>query len=214
MSEIKIKKNKQCRDTCPSADYTYGLIGHPVHHSLSPVIQQKAFLAAGIPNAEYNVYDVSPKKLKSFLKTAQKDEIRGLNVTMPYKEEVMKHVLCDQKTQHIGAVNTLVLTEGKFLGFNTDGMGFLDSLAENGQRDLNGKTVLILGAGGASRAICFSLKQKGAFVYIVNRTPQKAVSLVKAVLESRNEDGCEDKCMNFSGAGIQNKTEEKTRFSA
>lgn len=163
----------------------YGLIGHPVKNSLSPVIQKEAFLSENI-DAEYVLYDVLPKSLNDFLNKAAAEEIRGLNVTMPHKENVMKYVECDEISKKIGAVNTLLLKNGKYTGYNTDAWGFYDSL-KNHVSDIFRKEILIIGAGGAARAIAYSLINEGASISIVNRTEKRSESLVKEINKTNDK---------------------------
>ena len=137
--------------------HKYGLIGHPVKHSLSPAMQNAAFHALGI-DAEYFLYDVEPEKLEVFLKNAYTSGISGLNVTIPHKIKVKEYLerkgSLDENARRLGAVNTIKITEsGKLCGYNTDGPGFYRSLVEDLKFEPEGKSVFVLGAGGAARAV-------------------------------------------------------------
>ncbi|MDK2896520.1 MAG: shikimate dehydrogenase [Candidatus Atribacteria bacterium] len=154
-----------------------GVIGHPIAHSLSPLFQNAALSAAGLPYV-YLAFDVLPEQLVKALGGMQALGIRGFNLTLPHKEAVVPFL--DELTQEakvIGAVNTVVNREGKLIGYNTDPIGFVRSV-ETEKIDLAGKKVLLLGAGGVSRAIVYALWQKGVgFIFVVNRTPERAQRL-------------------------------------
>ena len=138
----------------------YGLIGHPVLHSFSPAMQNAAFAALGI-DAEYKLFDVEPERLEPFLKDLVKNNISGVNVTIPHKVKA-KEFLEDNGILHdnaakLGAVNTIKVEDDKLRGFNTDGPGFYRSLVEDLGFEPEGKNVFVLGAGGAARAIIMYL---------------------------------------------------------
>ncbi|MFA5144217.1 MAG: shikimate dehydrogenase [Candidatus Omnitrophota bacterium] len=139
----------------------YGLIGHPVKHSLSPAMQNAAFSALGI-DAEYLLYDVEPGKLDDFLKNARANNISGLNVTIPHKikakELLERKGTIDENARRLGAVNTIKFAEdGLLCGYNTDGPGFYRSLVEDMKFEPEGKNIFVLGAGGAARAVIMYL---------------------------------------------------------
>lgn len=138
------------------------LLGHPVEHSKSPEMQNKALELDEI-NAKYMAFDVEPKKLKEAVEGLKAINFMGANVTIPHKENVMKYVdgLTDE-AKNIGAVNTLYIEEGKLIGDNTDGRGFVLSLMEDGGVDPKDKKALILGAGGAAKAISTKLVMEEA----------------------------------------------------
>ncbi|MCD6319309.1 MAG: shikimate dehydrogenase [Candidatus Desulfofervidaceae bacterium] len=153
----------------------YGIIGHPVKHSLSPLIQNLAFTHLGI-NAVYLAFDVTD--LPSALAGVRALGIKGLSVTIPHKINIIPFLdNIDEMAQKIGAVNTVVNQDGHLLGFNTDWTGAILALKEKGE--IKGKRYVILGAGGAARAVAFGLKQEGAEVTIVNRTYEKGKALAK-----------------------------------
>ena len=139
----------------------YGLIGHPVKHSLSPAMQNAAFYALGI-DAEYLLYDIEPEKLEDFLKNARANNISGLNITIPHKIKTKEYLerkgALDDNARRLGAVNTIkVCEDGSVCGYNTDGPGFYRSLVEELKFEPEGKNVFVLGAGGAARAVIMYL---------------------------------------------------------
>ena len=142
------------------AKLTYGLIGHPVGHSLSPAMQNAAFAALKI-DAEYKLFDVEPADLENFLKDLTKNNISGVNVTHPYKVRAKEFIeangTLNEHAKRLGAVNTIKVSDGKLAGFNTDGPGFYRSLVEDLKFEPEGKNVFVLGAGGAARAIVMYL---------------------------------------------------------
>ncbi len=154
----------------------YGLIGHPVKHSLSPAMQNAAFSALGI-DAEYLLYDVEPDKLEDFLKNAGSSGISGLNVTIPHKIKAKEYIerrgSIDENARRLGAVNTVKVSEdGSLCGYNTDGPGFYRSLVEDLKFEPEGKNIFVLGAGGAARAVIMYLGNgpKNIFVSDIDKT--------------------------------------------
>jgi len=137
-----------------------GIIGYPIRHSLSPAMHNAAFLNLGLPY-KYELLEVKPETLSSTI-TAVRADFIGINVTIPHKEKVIPLLdhLTDQ-AQLIKAVNTIENKKGKLVGHNTDGPGFLDSLQFDAKFHPKGKKVVILGAGGAARAVAVSLCQAG-----------------------------------------------------
>jgi len=155
-----------------------GIFGCPVGHSLSPAMHNAAFAAAGLDYV-YVPFPVAPEKLPQAVEAVRALEMAGVNVTVPHKEAVLP--LLDELSEAaalIGAVNTIVNRSGRLYGDNTDGRGFLRSL-EMGPGFLPaGKTALILGAGGAARAVAVQLALAGAGrLIIANRTPARALEL-------------------------------------
>jgi len=158
----------------------YGVLGHPVEHSLSPAMHNAAYKALGI-DAEYVRFDIppdDPEDLANFCYETDLNHVAGFSVTMPYKEAVMDYMdSIDVLAQAISSVNTVKNHESNREGYNTDAMGAIKALQE--KTDIKGKKALVLGAGGAARAIIFSLKSAGADVAIFNRTPEKAEALAE-----------------------------------
>ena len=168
----------------------YGIIGNPVAHSLSPVMQNAAFKALEV-NAVYKTFPlVDLEELKLFMEDLKEvdNPIFGLNVTVPYKEDVLPYLdSIDPLAEKIGAVNTLVIDhQRKIRGFNTDGPGFLAHMTEL-NFDLGGKRVAILGAGGTTRAIIsvLCLLPKGPErITLYNRTRANADSLLEEITKN------------------------------
>lgn len=156
----------------------YGILGHPVRHSLSPAMHNAAFAALGT-NAVYVAFPVAPERLGAALDGLAAAEVAGLNLTVPHKTAALAHLArCSEAARAIGAVNALRLEPEGWAGANTDGQGFLLSL----ERDLDwapaGRRVLLLGAGGSARAIGYTLLRAGvAWLGLANRTPARAESL-------------------------------------
>ena len=153
---------------------TCGLIGNPVEHTLSPIIHNT--LAERFShNLVYVPFLVESGKIGDAVKGAEALRILGLNVTVPYKSEVipwLKEV--DPLAEAIGAVNTLVSVRGGFKGYNTDMTGLYRAMESEGIR-IEGEEIILLGAGGASRAVAYLCAAKGAkWIYLLNRTLDKA----------------------------------------
>jgi len=145
-----------------------GLIGDPVEHSMSPAMHNAAFRATGLAYF-YTAFRVKAEELGKAIEAMRASNIRGLNVTIPHKVAVIPFLdELDDLAERIGAVNTIVNDDGILKGYNTDATGFLRALLERGI-EMEGKNVLILGAGGASRAISFTLAEGGAHLVILNR---------------------------------------------
>jgi shikimate dehydrogenase len=150
-----------------------GLMGDPVEHSLSPAMHNAAFRALGLDYA-YLPFHVRSGDLPAALQGMRALNIRGLNVTIPHKVEVIRLLdKLDPLAEQIGAVNVLLNESGRLTGYNTDAQGFLRMLAGQGIEP-RGKNIVVLGAGGAARAICFALASQGAALTIVNRTAARA----------------------------------------
>ena len=143
----------------------FALIGNPVSHSMSPAIHNAAFMELGLDNI-YVAFQV--EDVKSALAGMRAlDNFRGMSVTIPHKIEVMQYVdEIPDVDRYIGSINTVVKEDGKLVGFNTDGPGAMKAIVDGGV-ELAGKNVLMLGAGGAARAIAFTLAQKGNIARLV-----------------------------------------------
>lgn len=146
----------------------YGLIGDPVEQSQGHLYHNARFQKQQL-NALYVKMRVREEELSVFFSMAQEIGFQGLSVTMPLKEKVLPFLT---HSNPIGAVNTLLFKEEEIIGSNTDGMGALDALEKRGS--VAGKKLVILGAGGAGRAIAFEAKRRGADVWVLNRTVPKA----------------------------------------
>lgn len=154
----------------------YGVIGDPIEHSLSPVIHNAAFAALGLDSV-FLAFKVKPVDVASAVNGMRALGIHGLSVTMPHKTTVIPHLdEVDKTARFLNTVNTIQSKNGKLWGFNTDGIGALKALRENGV-DPKGKKVLLLGAGGASRAIAYTIAQQADELVILNRTVKPAKDL-------------------------------------
>jgi shikimate dehydrogenase len=162
----------------------YGVFGDPIRHSKSPIMLNRAFEEAGI-NAAYAAFHIGPGQLKDAISGIRALQFRGVNVTIPYKVEVMDYIdEVDEGARIVGAVNTIVNDNGRLIGHNTDGIGYVRSLKEETGINLKGKKVLMVGAGGAARGVGYALAQEGAaHIYIANRTREKAVELANSMSE-------------------------------
>ncbi len=160
----------------------YGLIGYPTRHTFSPLMHNAAFQTLGI-NAVYLAFEVKPRDLGTAMHSLRTLGIKGLNVTVPYKEKVLKYLdEVEQEAKLIGAVNTITVKEGRLKGYNTDGRGLVRSLKEEFGILPKGKRFFIVGAGGASRAISFSLALDGAGrIVLIDEVEDKAASLSKSL---------------------------------
>lgn len=153
-----------------------GIIGHPIWHSLSPTMHNAVFEKLNL-NCVYLAFDIEEKKLGTTIDAFKALNFLGLNVTIPHKISVIKFLdKISREAELIGAVNTIKFENGNVLGFNTDGIGCVKALEEAGIRIKN-KRILILGAGGAVRAIAFQCLLEGADVSISNRTKRNAIKL-------------------------------------
>ena len=159
-----------------AATRVYGVAGDPVAHSLSPIIMNAALHRENV-NAVY--LPLHAKTLKDLLHCVRDIPLHGLSITMPYKQSILSHLdNTDAHTAKIGACNTVVRAQdGKLYGFNTDIAGVLRPLEQ--RLSIENAKVLVLGAGGAARAAVFGLKERGAEVWILNRTSAKAQKLAR-----------------------------------
>lgn len=157
----------------------FGLLGHPVGHSMSPVMHNDQFTFLGL-DCNYHAFDVLPDELENAVKGIKALGISGFNVTIPHKVEIMKFLdEIDDEAMQIGAVNTVVNRNGKLYGYNTDGKGFAVSLENKAGKDFLSKKMLIIGAGGAARGIFVTMARMGAIaIDFTNRTIEKAEQLI------------------------------------
>ncbi|MGB4863972.1 MAG: shikimate dehydrogenase [Tepidiformaceae bacterium] len=203
-----------------------GIIGHPVGHSLSPVFQAAAFKHCGL-DVRYESWDTTASGLQARLTALRAPDVLGANVTIPHKEAVIP--LLDElggQSARVGAVNTIVNRDGRLFGFNTDGPGFVAALKNEAGFDPSGKSVLLLGAGGAARGIAFALaEERAAEIRIWNRTPERAERLVSAVATAgataetaRTPDptgyDCIVNCTSLGMAGTGTESEPACDFAA
>lgn len=171
-------KNLYRADRISRKTRVYGVIGDPIAHSLSPQLQNAGFQARKM-DAVYLPFLVHD--LRDFLSAVEPLGIRGFSVTLPYKQKILRHLDdCDSLAAAIGAVNTVVVRgAGKLYGYNTDYIGVLRALQL--RISLPASRILIVGAGGAARAVAFALAQSGAAVCICARRAQEAKMLARAV---------------------------------
>lgn len=162
------------------AKQIYGIIGHPIGHSLSPAMQNAAFKALGI-DAEYRLFDVNEDELQDFLGSINKNKISGLNVTIPHKikakEFIERNGSLDENAKRLGAVNTIKVVDDKLKGFNTDGPGFYRSLVEDLKFEPEGRRILVLGAGGAARAVIMYLGNGPRKIYVTDIDEERCKDL-------------------------------------
>ena len=158
-----------------------GIIGYPIGHSLSPVIHSSAFIHYAWNDITYESWRIAPDLLGEFVSQCRSldADILGFNVTVPHKEKVIPFLdILSPEARLSGAVNTVVNTNGKLIGHNTDGLGFMRSLVMTGFNPKS-KKVVILGAGGAARGIAFSLALEGvSSITIANRSMGRATKLM------------------------------------
>jgi shikimate dehydrogenase len=162
-----------------------GLIGYPVEHSKSPLMHNAAFESLGL-DFIYLLFSVRPSYLEEAIMGLRALNVVGANVTIPYKEEIVKYL--DEITpeaQFIGAVNTIHNREGKLIGYNTDGQGFITSLLTDGRVKLEGQKVLLIGVGGAGKAVAIKLAERGVErLVITDKIMERADALIKRVREN------------------------------
>ncbi|WP_077214048.1 shikimate dehydrogenase [Bacillus dakarensis] len=196
----------------------YAVIGDPIAHSMSPLMHNDLFQFYGI-DAHYQALQVKEQALADAVRGLKAINISGFNITIPHKVAVMPLLdEIDPLAQAIGAVNTVVNKEGNLIGYNTDGSGYVRGL-QNYLADLQDKKVLIIGAGGAARAIYFTMAHEGVkHIDLANRTAEKAASLAhdcpydvitKALTLSEAEDNLAsyDLIIQTTSIGMVPKTE-------
>lgn len=157
----------------------FAILGYPLKHSLSPRIHNSAFRYLKL-DAEYVKYEIKPELFAGKIEQIRKESWNGFNVTIPFKQEIIRHLdFIDSLAERIGAVNTIKIDEqSKWHGFNTDYSGFLQPLQDY---DFTPQRCLILGAGGAARAVAFALAEQYTVheMVFINRTVQKAAQLIQ-----------------------------------
>ncbi len=158
------------------------LFGHPVKHSFSPVMHNTAFKHLGL-NFVYAAFDILPENLEVAMDAVRILNLAGVNLTIPHKERVINCLdSMDRAAELTGAVNTVVHRDGRLHGYNTDGSGFIRSLQEDCSLDANGKVVLLVGAGGAARAVGMQLALSGVSqLGILNRDARRGALLAGSI---------------------------------
>jgi len=164
--------------------YKFALIGYPITHSLSPWIHEH-FLQATNLEGSYTIYEISPEKdFANEMEKLKKEEFHGFNVTVPYKEKMIPYLdEIDSQAKKIGAVNTVLQKDGRWIGYNTDGIGYVRALFHKFQelRETKNIKILLLGAGGAAKGILHALLYEGfQHITIANRSLERAEILAKA----------------------------------
>jgi shikimate dehydrogenase len=158
----------------------FGVIGDPLEHTLSPAIQNAAFQHLGL-DCVFLAFPGKSANVEKAMAGVRGLGIGGLNVTMPHKNAVIPYLdEVDEAAKFLGSVNTIVNRDGRLRGFSTDGAGALNALKANGA-DPHGKKVVVLGAGGAAKAIAYALAPEAEELTLLNRTPQKTHELTKAL---------------------------------
>jgi len=161
------------------------IIGHPIEHSMSPIMHNAALEDLGL-DYKYIAFNVPPNKLKDSILGLKALNVKGINVTIPHKENVIKFLdEVDQVAQKIGAINTIKNENGLLKGKNTDAEGARTALLKAGC-EIIGKKLLLLGAGGAARAICYTLSREVNEIIILNRTENKAKVLADELKRRTN----------------------------
>lgn len=192
-----------------------GLIGYPVEHSVSPVIHN-SLAELYNRNMVYVPLPVKPGRLKEAVAGAEAFGFAGMNVTVPYKSEVIPYLRkIDPLAKQIGAVNTLVPTEDGFKGYNTDMPGLYRAMCADGV-EIAGEDVILLGAGGVARAIAYLLLEKGAkHIRILNRNRERAERLAEEVNEAAAErDGKREVYAAAYGLEEYRKLDDDRRYLA
>jgi shikimate dehydrogenase len=167
-----VTENKKNKRIC-------GIIGDPLKHSLSPVMHNMAFSKLKL-DFKYHVFEIKEDQLIQTLDTLKFKNFRGLNVTHPFKLKIMDYLdFIDENAKDVGCVNTIVNNSGNLSGYNTDSEGAISALTKSGV-DLEAKNnILILGAGGAARAVSHPLAKMGNHVFIANRSHSHALEICK-----------------------------------
>ena len=163
--------------------HLYGILGNPVRHSLSPLIHNAVFQALKM-NAVYLAFEIRRESLGLAFEAVRSLGIKGVNVTIPFKEAALGFVdeIPEDLDRCVGALNTVVNRDGRLFGYNTDVSGFLTAIKEELKFNPEGKTVLVLGAGGAARGVVFALAHAHtAKVLIHNRTETRTQGLQEYV---------------------------------
>jgi shikimate dehydrogenase len=157
----------------------FAILGYPVRHSFSPIIQNKWFEKKHL-NFAYLAFEPKDLELEGTIKSLKELKFNGFNITVPYKTEALKHVdVIDKSAKKVGSINTVVISDNKLYGYNTDYLGFAKDLKEK-KIVIENKNIVVIGAGGAARSIIAALKvAKAKNVYIANRTLDKARNLAK-----------------------------------
>ncbi len=183
----------------------YGLVGNPVGHSVSPPMHEAAYAELGMA-ASYVAFEPAVEAIEDAIRGADSLGVAGLNVTIPFKQDVLSVVDPDPLAARIGAVNTIDFrADGPPRGYNTDAIGVTRSFAHHDVA-VEGESAVVVGAGGAGRAAAFALADAGATVHIANRTTERAEELAGAVagtMGSTARNGVDDHAeTTVTGGGL------------
>ncbi|MFI5267619.1 MAG: shikimate dehydrogenase family protein, partial [Chloroflexota bacterium] len=155
-----------------------GVIGYPLAHTLSPRIHGAAIRALGL-DLTYEAVETAPERLGAFMEEVRRPGWLGCNVTVPHKQAVMPFLAeMSEEARTIGAVNTILNRDGCIAGFNTDDRGFLEDMEEH-FGVVEGKRVVVLGAGGAARAVGYALRDRAERTWLLNRSAGRAEVVVR-----------------------------------
>jgi len=166
-----------------------GVVLHPAGHTRSPAMHNAAFLALGL-DAVYAAYDVPPEALEAAMRDFRSQGVRQLAVSIPHKETIMAWL--DEVlpvARAIGAVNTVTRLDDRLVGTNTDWIGAVRALER--ETSVDGQRAVVLGAGGTARAVVYGLRQRGCEVFVLNRTVERAATLVRE-LDAQGSGPLED----------------------
>jgi shikimate dehydrogenase len=182
-----------------------GIFGYPIEHTISPRMHNAGFNALNLDIC-YIAFKVRPEELSDAVKAIRALNMLGVNITIPHKESVVRMLdRIDEEASFIGAINTIVNSEGTLVGYNTDGRGFMRSLEEE-NIDIHGKEICIIGAGGAARAISYYLSIDAKKISIFDIDQNKAKRLVNDLLKIRNNVFLSKNIDNVSSDIIINAT--------
>lgn len=164
----------------------YGLLGHNIGYSLSPAMHRAAFRKMKL-KAEYKIFDIKPKDLNDFLNGILRSDINGLNVTVPYKQDVYKFLKkygkINSKAERSAGINTIVIRNKSLFGYNTDTIGFMKSLKKDLRFDPRMKNIFIFGAGGAGSALALKLARVANKIFIFDIDSGKTKKFIKKFTE-------------------------------
>lgn len=160
------------------------VIGSPISHSLSPAMYRAAFASQGVVG-DYDSIECEAAMVSTVLSSLVSRGARGVSVTMPLKEAVIEHLSgIDPVATVLGAVNCVVIEDGRLIGHNTDGDGCCDALHEQGGVTFEGEKAVVLGAGGTGRSVALALGGRGCDVIVVNRTESRTIELIDRIAPS------------------------------
>ncbi|MFX1315086.1 MAG: shikimate dehydrogenase, partial [Promethearchaeota archaeon] len=175
------------------------VIGYPIEHSMSPIMHNAAIQDLGL-NYIYLSFAIHPSNLKNAVNGFKALDIKGINVTIPYKEKIIKYLdKIDPIAQKVGAVNTIKNVDGYLIAKNTDGIGGKKALLDAGYK-VSGRNILFLGAGGAARALCYVISDDVNKIVIANRTKKRAIRLAK---EIKKQFSCNIEGKNLSKSTLK-----------